>query len=462
MTFIGQTNEPFETGLYIAFAAISGVLFFIQIYFLQKLRMLPVYILPALSACICFENGLLAGGGRSDPSWRISQFVTAIQALIIPFNVIIIFEMPFRLHQARTAHFLCIPFEQGALISGLIAKLSLWAVRIFALGLLVINIIVNFKIPHAASNIAGEVGFVYFSEVDDKIHVWLGLLPPLILSVEAIILSIVMQRFDLSLFSSNSPPRYAKDFSLGVRNQNYYWRYLLPISLIYAVTHIFGRRLYPVLSNAGDVCLLIGESLMTHRVQLDLAVAGSFADFLHRSNVVFRSSLSTHPPSHTTTTTTHRGSHHKDPHRKPSVTEKGDYSLVIAQQQPQEVALNGNDIEMNSLGHASGEEGSHPQNAATREPFAMEAPSQEVIQRDQDLEAAHNGNGNGDGGGNAAEDEGAAVEDSDVQISFSNTYQEVAPHEKLEMGENVERLNELSPYQRSKVGRVSFESLKEN
>lgn len=30
--------------------------------------------------------------------------------------------------------------------------------------------------------------------------------------------------------------------------------------------------------------------MLTYRLQLDLAVAGSFADFLHRSNVVFRSS----------------------------------------------------------------------------------------------------------------------------------------------------------------------------
>jgi hypothetical protein len=194
MTFLGQQNEPFETGLFISFAVISGVLFFIQIISLQKLRMLPVYLLPALSACICFENSLLAGGGRTEPSWRLSQFVTAIQALIIPFHVLIIFEMPFRLHQARTAHFLCIPFEQGDLISGTIAKVSLWLVRVFALGLLVITILVNFKLPHATIEEAGEVGFVYFNEIDDEIHMWLALLPPLFLSVEAVVLSIVMQR----------------------------------------------------------------------------------------------------------------------------------------------------------------------------------------------------------------------------------------------------------------------------
>jgi hypothetical protein len=194
MTFLGQQNEPFETGLFISFATVSGLLFFIQIIFLQKLRMLPIYLLPTLSAIICFENSLLAGGGRSEPSWRISQFVTAIQALIIPFHVLIIFEMPYRLHKARTAHFLCIPFEQGELVSGPIAVASLWLVRVLAFGLLIITIFVNFKLPDATTDEAGRVGFVYFNDIEDEVHMWLSLLPPLILSVEAVVLSIVMQR----------------------------------------------------------------------------------------------------------------------------------------------------------------------------------------------------------------------------------------------------------------------------
>lgn len=200
MTFVGDHNEPFETGLYISFAIISGLLFFLQIYYLQKLRMLPVYLLPAISVCICWENSLLAGGDRTEPSWRISQFVTAIQALILPFHVIVIFEMPFRLHQARTAHFLCIPFEQGEFISGFISKVCLWSVRIIAVGLLVINLLVNFKLPHGQSDMAGKIGFVKFNDIGDTIHMWLALLPPLLLSLEATIISVVMQRFFYFLF----------------------------------------------------------------------------------------------------------------------------------------------------------------------------------------------------------------------------------------------------------------------
>jgi hypothetical protein len=62
-----------------------------------------------------------------------------------------------------------------------------------------------------------------------------------------------------------------------------------------------------VSSNCGEVFLLLGITIMVHRVQSDLGVAGSFADFLHRSNSVFRtSSTSRAPIDH----------HHQKPHRQ--------------------------------------------------------------------------------------------------------------------------------------------------
>ena len=187
---------------------------------------------------------------------------------------------------------------------------------------------------------------------------------------------------------------------------------------------------------------------MTHRVQLDLAVAGSFADFLHRSNVVFRSSHSTQPPSQTTKATTNRSFHS---HRR-STTEKRDYSLVTTQQ-PQEVTLNGNDIEMNLSSAVQEEIAPQTQESYSKAP--IEPPSQEILQRDEDPEAAVEGNGHSDG---ASHDE--PVDDSEVRLSFSNTYQEVS-NEQVAIGEHEERLNELSPDQRSRVGRVSFQSIQE-
>lgn len=186
---------------------------------------------------------------------------------------------------------------------------------------------------------------------------------------------------------------------------------------------------------------------MTYRVQLDLAVAGSFADFLHRSNVVFRSSHSTQPPSQTTKATTNRSSHS---HRR-STTEKRDYSLVTTQQ-PQEVTLNGNDIEMNSSSALQEEIAPQTQESYSKAP--IEPPSQEILLRDEDPEAAVvEGNGHSD------HDEPA--DDSEVRLSFSNTYEEVSHEQLVAVGENEDRLNELSPDQRSRVGRVSFESIQQ-
>jgi hypothetical protein len=79
---------------------------------------------------------------------------------------------------------------------------------------------------------------------------------------------------------------------------------LLPLSLGYAVSRCFNTYYFAVISNAGDLCMLIALTVLTYRLQLDLAVAGSFADFLHRSNVVFRSShaVSSPSPSHSSAT----------------------------------------------------------------------------------------------------------------------------------------------------------------
>ena len=53
----------------------------------------------------------------------------------------------------------------------------------------------------------------------------------------------------------------------------------------------FNSAVYPTTSNAGNLCLLLGVSWMIHKVQKDLILAGTFADFLHTSNLVLKRSL---------------------------------------------------------------------------------------------------------------------------------------------------------------------------
>jgi hypothetical protein len=49
-------------------------------------------------------------------------------------------------------------------------------------------------------------------------------------------------------------------------------------------------KVYAVTSNAGELALLFGVTLLVFLVQEDFSLAGSFADFLRSSNVAFLSS----------------------------------------------------------------------------------------------------------------------------------------------------------------------------
>ena len=65
------------------------------------------------------------------------------------------------------------------------------------------------------------------------------------------------------------------------------WRVILPCSLAYIIGQIFGKHWYVVSSNLGQIILLGGVTFLLHMVEEDLRLAGTFADFLHKSNMAF-------------------------------------------------------------------------------------------------------------------------------------------------------------------------------
>ena len=62
---------------------------------------------------------------------------------------------------------------------------------------------------------------------------------------------------------------------------------MIPGSLAQAVGQIFDTNAYPVTSNGGEILLLVAVTLTAYLIQNDLLMAGSFATFLHRSNIAF-------------------------------------------------------------------------------------------------------------------------------------------------------------------------------
>lgn len=49
--------------------------------------------------------------------------------------------------------------------------------------------------------------------------------------------------------------------------------------------------MYSIVSNAGEIILLIGVTVLVFLVQEDFSLAGSYADFLRSSNMAFLTSI---------------------------------------------------------------------------------------------------------------------------------------------------------------------------
>lgn len=194
MTFLGQHNDTYETVLFGICSGVSFILFLFQIIYLQKLKSLSVRLLPILTLLICYENACGGAGDAMSDSSAFSQFSVIVIASILPLFIIVLFELPFRLHEARGAHFMCIPFEQGEAQVATIAIASLYGIRALALGLFVVNILVNLNLLQHENSRAGLGGY---ANIDDEIkstHFWLSVIPSMVMAALSLFISILMQR----------------------------------------------------------------------------------------------------------------------------------------------------------------------------------------------------------------------------------------------------------------------------
>ena len=65
--------------------------------------------------------------------------------------------------------------------------------------------------------------------------------------------------------------------------------HLISFDCFSTILFIFSIKVYAVTSNAGEIALLFGVTVLVFLVQEDFSLAGSFADFLRSSNVAFLS-----------------------------------------------------------------------------------------------------------------------------------------------------------------------------
>jgi len=126
MTCFGNPADFTQRVVYILFASAVGALVPVQLVFLQKLIILPVRLLPLLSFCMCYENVLLALGDSVGKTDNVVMAGNAFRSVQIPLFVIILYEITFRLYQARSLQLSCLRFDLGGSTDSILAELSLW------------------------------------------------------------------------------------------------------------------------------------------------------------------------------------------------------------------------------------------------------------------------------------------------------------------------------------------------
>ena len=196
MTFIGHETKLYAKVLFVIYASLSAGCFFINLYFFKNLKIFGLYLVPLLCFCLCYENIALFYGSRLSESSIIANVAYALHSLEIPLFIVAIYELCYRLHEARTAHFCCIRFDQGNDVNSCTAVIGLWGNRLLAIGLLIMNVFVDFRlIDSSTSYLAGRGGYIALNKHRDSLLLWLNLIPPMLLSAIGISMSIILYRY---------------------------------------------------------------------------------------------------------------------------------------------------------------------------------------------------------------------------------------------------------------------------
>ena len=183
--------------VFIVFAVISAILGSISLLFLQRLNILPVYLLPLLCFFICYENTVLSLGDNISAASKLAYAGNVFHSLTIPLFVIILHETSFRLYQSRSFQFCCIRFDQSNMSSkNYFAVVLLWSVRIIAVGLFVMNILADFNLVPASEDcdkakVAGYAAFITDPYCGSLI---LALIPPIFLAFISISIGMILIR----------------------------------------------------------------------------------------------------------------------------------------------------------------------------------------------------------------------------------------------------------------------------
>lgn len=281
MGFIGYQHGAVTQYLFLALAVVCALTAIIQIRYLRKLKILSVYLLPVLSICMCYENVILYLSDRIKEGSGAADVAKVVYSMQVPLFVLILFEVPCRLHEARSVQFFLIPFDQEKEVWRFPAALFSTTMRLLAAGAFAINLLVNFSEycmkqlddDHDCSLPLRSGIFTLITNTNNTM-LWMALAVPVFLFVVAWNMYISLHR-------------YGKNATLSLTSAAP-WTVLGYAALCQGAGQLFGVTYYPLLSNVGEVLLLAGVSWVVYLVQKDLSITRDFAEFLHRSNLAFQ------------------------------------------------------------------------------------------------------------------------------------------------------------------------------
>ena len=172
--------------MYIIFAVIALILLICQLLYLRRLKVISVYLLlPILSMCVMYENiSLYLSSAHKIADEIVHMYIGYIlQSITVPLFLIVLYEVIFRLHEFRNVHFFCFELEVSS--DSLGAKILLWLMRIIFVGLILMQLIVEFEwfdVNNQQPIGAGSAGYAYLIDNPGSVALWLSLFPSICLS----------------------------------------------------------------------------------------------------------------------------------------------------------------------------------------------------------------------------------------------------------------------------------------
>jgi hypothetical protein len=285
-----------DLGLVIAFSVLAAFFFLVvvmvirinatchEFYEWNAIRLL----MPTVACFLCIQAATLAvEAARTTVSHQWAVAVFMVSSTIAPGIFLFTFVITFLAYRTRSMPFCCVyrgPGRQGSagepwrdddeeVLQPLVRPAVLIvAIRLFALGLLILNLIVNFDVVWTEQDLAGRTGWLtVFQDPNNPAvdHIILSLLPMALVSLCCLYFSMLLWR-------------YGCEFSLVIYSSGSFNPWLAPVfgTVAMIVGQFFGPDLFLITSNTGILIFMMSVVRILLEERRDLEVSGDLGKFL--------------------------------------------------------------------------------------------------------------------------------------------------------------------------------------